>query len=117
MKKKVLAFVLTVLSVFPVAAQNRWGVTGGLGWSFSCTDKADFDGARPGFYLGGLYDVKLSEQWYFQPQLLFTRTSHRISISDVKGFNDVYTVRFARVGRCICQLQAVWRDERCKRGV
>ena len=92
MKKKVLAFVLTVLSVFPVAAQNRWGVTGGLGWSFSCTDKADFDGARPGFYLGGLYDVKLSEQWYFQPQLLFTRTSHRISISDVKGFNDVYSL-------------------------
>lgn len=92
MKKKVLAFVLTVLSVFPVAAQNRWGVTGGLGWSFSCADNADFDGARPGFYLGGLYDVKLSEQWYFQPQLLFTRTSHRISISDVKGFNDVYSL-------------------------
>ena len=99
MKKKVLILVLTVLSVFPVAAQNRWGVTGGLGWSFSCADNADFDGARPGFYLGGLYDVKLSEQWYFQPQLLFT------------------PVRFARVGRCICQLQAVWRDERCKRGV
>lgn len=47
MKKKVLAFVLTVLSVFPVAAQNRWGVTGGLGWSFSCADNADFDGGAP----------------------------------------------------------------------
>lgn len=92
MKKKVLIVALTALSVLPAAAQNRWGVTGGVDWSFTCTDKADFDGARPGFYLGGLYDVKLSEQWYFQPQLLFTRVSRRISVNDVKGFNDVYSL-------------------------
>lgn len=41
------------------------------GINLSTTSAGEF-GWRAGGYIGGLYDIRLSESWYIQPQLLYS---------------------------------------------
>ena len=70
MKAKLLFLMsLFMIVVFSAAAQNRWGVVGGV--NLSTTSAKGFKW-RAGGYVGGLYDIRLSESWYIQPQLILT---------------------------------------------
>lgn len=70
MKAKLLFLMsLFMIVVFSAAAQNRWGVVGGV--NLSTTSAKGFKW-RTGGYVGGLYDIRLSESWYIQPQLILT---------------------------------------------
>lgn len=61
-----LTLCLTVSNSF---AQNRWGIMSGV--NLSTSSAKDF-GWRAGGYIGGLYDIRLSDSWYIQPQLLYS---------------------------------------------
>ncbi len=69
MKAKLLLVFFSLLVAFPLAAQNRWGIMGGA--NFSTTSAEGFKW-RAGGYIGSLYDIRLNDSWYIQPQLLFT---------------------------------------------
>lgn len=68
-KLLLLSFLTLCLTVTTSFAQNRWGIMGGANLSTSSARDVKW---RPGGYIGGLYDIKLSDSWYIQPQLLFT---------------------------------------------
>ncbi|EOS15155.1 porin family protein [Phocaeicola sartorii] len=69
MKIYISVFFFFLISVFHISAQNRWGIIGGA--NLSTSSAKDF-GWRTGGYIGGLYDIRLSESWYIQPQLLYS---------------------------------------------
>lgn len=69
MKRLISIFFFLIIVLFPTIAQNHWGVMGGV--NLSTSSAKDF-GWRTGGYIGGLYDIRLSESWYIQPQLLYS---------------------------------------------
>lgn len=77
MKQKSIIVLLLVICPLIVSAQNRWGIMGGINVSTSTAHSSgswsSFDAKwRTGGYIGGLYDIKLTDSWYIQPQLLFS---------------------------------------------
>lgn len=70
MKIKLLAclFILILLSTSNSYAQ--WGVKGG--GNYTDISRVSPYVSRLGFHIGGTYELKLSEKWYVQPELLFT---------------------------------------------
>ncbi len=91
-----LTLCLTVSNSF---AQNRWGIIGGVNLSTSTAHDvgswSKFDSKwRTGGYVGGLYDIRLHESWYIQPQLVFSYEVDRTEYVDGKktsGNVDVST--------------------------
>lgn len=52
-----------------IDANAQFGVKAGYSMSKSTGKDGSF---LPGFYVGGLYDIKVSKSFYIQPQLLFS---------------------------------------------
>ena len=83
MRKKFILILFSFFITLPLLAQNHWGIMGGANLS---TTTAEGFKWRAGGYVGGLYDVQLSESWYVQPQLLFSyeeNKSKNVSKTDV----------------------------------
>lgn len=68
MKKVVLPFVILLLS--SLNTYSQWGAKGGLNYS-TITDHSLSKYVLFG-HIGGTYEIKLSDNWYIQPELLFT---------------------------------------------
>jgi len=76
MKKLLLITVMALGFVFNAAAQDvTFGIKGGLHFSNIKLD-SDSGGASPdgktGFYIGGLADFGISEQFHIQPEAIFS---------------------------------------------
>ena len=73
MKKLIPLLLLLFCSL---NAYPQWGVKGGI-------NRSNMTGARihrctHGAHIGGTYDLKLSDKWYLQPELLFTSIGCKI---------------------------------------
>lgn len=73
MKKNLLMIVMMLLLSSSLIAQSwDFGVKGGLNFaSISGDDTSDVD-SRTSFYIGGFAEVKLSDKFAFQPELLYS---------------------------------------------
>lgn len=67
--KKIVLFICALLSTVAVNAQGHFGVMGGANLSTSSAKDAD---CRVGGFVGGLYDVQLTRNFYLQPRLVFS---------------------------------------------
>ena len=67
-------FVITVfLWLCSISTYSQWGgVNGGVGAS-SLTNSKSYAKAMTAFHIGGLYDLKLSDKWYLQPEFQFVK--------------------------------------------
>lgn len=92
-KIKNILFLLLMVYSYTLSAQNRWGIVGGMNLSTSVAHSSSwvsFDSRwRAGGYIGGLYDVRLTDSWYIQPQLLFSYEVDRTSYLDGKASGDL----------------------------
>lgn len=57
-------------------AYSQWGVKGGL--NYSNMTGSHIQKYVYGGHVGGAYDMKLSDKWYFSPELLFTSIGCRL---------------------------------------
>lgn len=72
-----MLFLTLCFMTTTAVAQNRWGIMSGANLSTSKGHPSGlwsgFDSKwRAGGYVGGLYDIQLSDSWYIQPQLIFS---------------------------------------------
>lgn len=82
--KKVFATLMLLCVVGSLTAQNRWGVIGGANVSTTSTDNYKW---KFGGYVGGLYDIGLSESFYLQPQLIFSYEENEAkNVNTVLGY-------------------------------
>ncbi len=66
--KRIILFLFGI-AFFAMNSNAQWGVKTGYAMSKSTGRDARF---MPAFYVGGFYDIKASEHFYIQPQLLFS---------------------------------------------
>lgn len=71
---RVSLMTLCLMASITSFAQNRWGIMSGV--NLSTSSAKDF-GWRTGGYVGGLYDIRLTDSWYIQPQLLFSYEANK----------------------------------------
>ena len=64
-------------------AQNQWGVIGGVNMSTSSAENMKW---KVGGYVEALYDIRLSDSWYLQPQLIYSYEENETKA--VQGFSD-----------------------------
>ncbi|MCD7923773.1 MAG: PorT family protein [Bacteroides sp.] len=84
-----VSLVTLCLMATTTFAQNRWGIMGGGLMSKSTVDGSYF---RGGGYIGGLYDIKVSDSWFIQPQLLFNYEEYRTDGAKyVSSHTDFYS--------------------------
>lgn len=88
-KRLLMPLVALCFMVTTSFAQNRWGIMSGV--NLSTSSAKDF-GWRAGGYIGGLYDIQLSDAWYIQPQLLFTYEENKLK---AKMGSDVFWSQYA----------------------
>lgn len=82
MKKNLLMIVAMLLSSSALLAQSwDFGLKGGLNFATIVGDDTSGTDTRTSFYLGGFAEVKLSDKFAFQPELLY-------SSQGVKGSED-----------------------------
>jgi len=86
-KIKLLVGIALLCSVIPSVAQNRFGILGGGNLS---TSSADNSKVKIGYFVGGLYDIKVNDQFYIQPQLLFSYEENKLKNTDLGGFYSQY---------------------------
>jgi hypothetical protein len=67
--KKIFIVALFLLLYF-VPTYSQWGAQGGVNFS-SLTNSSETE-ILTSFHIGGSYDFKLSNKWYFQPELQFS---------------------------------------------
>ncbi|MDX1827991.1 MAG: DUF5777 family beta-barrel protein [Lutibacter sp.] len=77
MKKLLLTVVITVVTMVSMSAQTSFGVTSGY---LSAESKLDLEGTKftdsnSGFYVGIVADIKVSEEFHVQPELVYTNIS------------------------------------------
>lgn len=88
MKKIILSAIAVMAFGFTNAQEVKYGVKGGLNLS---TLTGDTDGldlkSKVGFNVGGLVEIKLSEQFAIQPEILFSTqgTKARAEAVEVEG--------------------------------
>jgi hypothetical protein len=95
MKKCILIITITLLS-FSVSSQSteiKLGIKGGINLSkytpemyFGNTRLTDYK-VKPGVYIGGFTNIKLSEKIYLQPELLYFNQGTRTIIEDFTLIN------------------------------
>jgi len=73
MKKLLLTVVITVVAMVSMNAQTSFGVTSGY---LSADAKTDIEGVKSttsesGFYIGMVADIKISEEFHVQPELVY----------------------------------------------
>lgn len=66
---KRITLLIFILTSIVIDANAQFGVKAGYSMSKSTEKDGSF---LPGFYVGGLYDIKVSKSFYIQPQLLFS---------------------------------------------
>lgn len=66
---KRITLLIFILTSIVIDANAQFGVKAGYSMSKSAGKDGSF---LPGFYVGGLYDIKVSKSFYIQPQLLFS---------------------------------------------
>lgn len=70
--KKLIIAVLAVFAFGEMSAQDfTFGVKGGVNFSNFTGEDVDSDGTT-GFYLGGLADISLTDEFHFQPEVMFS---------------------------------------------
>lgn len=82
--RKILIILFTALMIHPIWAQ--WGVTGGFDLSSIGRENPKI---IPAFHIGSVYDLKLSNKFYFQPRLMFSSFGF--------GFSPSYSLKKATV--------------------
>lgn len=88
-KLVLMSFVTFCLMATTAVAQSRWGIMGGGLMSKSTVDGSYF---RGGGYIGTLYDIKVSDSWFIQPQLLFNYEEFRThGAKYVSSHTDFYS--------------------------
>lgn len=75
---------LIVLLLFSLNSYSQWGVKGGV--SMSTITDSNLSKYYLSGQIGGTYDIKLSEHWYLQPELLFTSIGCNLK-------NDGYVIK------------------------
>lgn len=71
MKKLILSAVAVFAFGFMNAQEVNFGVKAGANFSNFTGDDIDSDG-KTGFYVGGLADISISENFHFQPEVLYS---------------------------------------------
>lgn len=66
--RKILFIVTFIFCSFNLYSQ--WGVKGGF--TYSTISNMEISKYKPSAHIGVSYDIKLSDKWYIQPDLLFT---------------------------------------------
>ena len=69
MMKKIVSVMFAMLIAISVNAQNKFGLMGGINASTSSADHVDW---RIGGFIGGVYDIPLTESFYLQPRLVLS---------------------------------------------
>jgi len=87
MKKLLLCAAIAVFGLWNVNAQEvKFGVKAGLNLaSISGDDTEDFDG-RTSFHFGGVAEIKITDKFSFQPELLYS----------AQGANSTYEDQFEK---------------------
>ena len=67
--KKIVLLMFAMLIALSVKAQNKFGLMGGINASTSSADHVDW---RIGGFVGGIYDIPLTESIYLQPRLVLS---------------------------------------------
>lgn len=91
--KLLLASLVTFCSMATTTfTQNRWGIIGGGNLSTSTAHSSEWSSVdskwRGGGYIGGLYDIRLNDSWYIQPQLIFSYEVDRAKYLSGKKVSD-----------------------------
>lgn len=91
--KKIIFVGITVLTFGVSSAQEvNFGVKGGLNVSTLTGDVEEVD-AKIGFHVGGFAEIKLSDKFAFQPELLFSTQGAKSEYSESDG-TDSYSEKF-----------------------
>ena len=67
--KRLPIIIVFLLFCFSTSTYSQWGVKGGINLSDLNYGRSTV--ALTSFHVGGLHDFRLSEKWYFQPELQF----------------------------------------------
>ena len=71
MKKIILSAIAIFTIGFANAQETKFGVKAGLNLSNLTGDSSD-NGVRPSFYVGGLVEIKVSDKFVVQPELVYS---------------------------------------------
>jgi outer membrane protein with beta-barrel domain len=82
MKKIMLTAVAVMAFAFSNAQETKFGVKGGLNLSTLTGDVADDTSSKIGFHVGGFAEIKLSEKFSIQPELLFSTQGYKYEEND-----------------------------------
>ena len=63
-------YILVVFLLISFNAYSQWGIKGGL--NYSTLTGLNLPEYKLSGHIGATYDVKLSNKWFFEPELLFT---------------------------------------------
>lgn len=92
--KRIIFSVIAVITFGFINAQDvKYGVKGGLNVSSFSGDNDGMDlKSRVGFNIGGFVEIKLSEKFAIQPEVLYSQQGTRIKVkgSFYDGYNDQY---------------------------
>jgi Outer membrane protein beta-barrel domain len=69
--KKIILFAAFAVVAFATQAQVKFGAKAGLNLS-TWTGDVENQKMKPGFYVGGLANIKVADQFSIQPELLFS---------------------------------------------
>lgn len=86
MKKTIIIILLSVLTFGTIHSQSYLGVRGSFDITSLSTGSAK---TRPGFSVGAMYSTQLSDNWYFQPALLY----NMFSTKSVENYKPAYSAR------------------------
>ena len=82
--------ILTVSAVFAFgfmdAQETKFGVKGGVNFATLTGDAEDVS-MKVGFNVGGFVEIKVSDKFSVQPELLYSTQGARTEISEFDGFN------------------------------
>ncbi len=82
MKKLLLVTVITVLGLAHVNAQDiNFGIKGGLNFATITGDNTSKDQTVTGFNFGAIAEIKISEKFSFQPELLYSGQGYDTGIT------------------------------------
>lgn len=82
--KKLLLSLLFLTGAFTINAQSvKFGVKGGLNFATLRGENLDVD-SRTGFHVGGVAELKFSDKFSLQPELLYTELGTKNSTNELR---------------------------------
>jgi hypothetical protein len=91
--KKVILFAAFAVVAFATQAQVKFGAKAGLNLSTWGGDAKDLLGdvkMKPGFYIGGLANISVSENFAVQPELLVSAEGTKTTDGTTVNFNTMF---------------------------